>query len=189
MRWQEAEYARAYAWLASVFRPLGVNSIAMWTNLADHTASELARYAAVYIGGGNTYHLLQQLRQSGLAEGLVRFARSGGPIYGGSAGAAVLGRDIATVAHLDTNDANLSDTAGLDLAHGCAVWVHYTGADDSLIEQYVAGTGQRLLVLTERAGVIIDGGAAWSVGWEPAQVVDQTERRLLPAPPAAPAYR
>jgi dipeptidase E len=181
LRWQAPEYSEAYAWLSTVFRPLGIDRIAMWTGLDDHRGSELARYAAVYIGGGNTYYLLARMRQSGMVDELVHFARDGGPIYGGSAGAVVLGRDIATVAHLDTNEVDLSDTAGLDLAHGSAVWVHYTEADDPLIEHYVAGSGQRLVVLTERSGVTIEGDAMWSVGWEPAYIVDQAGRQALPA--------
>jgi dipeptidase E len=182
MRWSEADYAKAYDWLVSVFNPLGVDTIEMWTDFEGHAPSELACYAAVYIGGGNTYYLLQELRRSGLEEGLIHFVRDGGAIYGGSAGAAVLGRDIATIAHLDRNDVGLARTAGLDVALGHAVWVHYTEADDPLIERYIAETGQGLFVLSERSGIAIEGEQAWSVGREPALVADQTGWRELPGP-------
>lgn len=181
LRWPVPEYAKAYGWITSVFQPLGIDRIDMWTRIDGHEPAELDAYAGVYIGGGNTYSLLHQLHRSGLAEGLVRYARSGRPISGGSAGAAVLGRDIATVAHLDANDVGLTSTVGLDLALGASAWVHYTPADDVRIARYVAQTGQRLLVMSERAGVVIEGGDAWSVGWEPALVVDAAGRHPLAA--------
>jgi dipeptidase E len=181
LRWPEPEYAKAYAWITSAFQPFGIDRIEMWTRLDGHDPAELDTYAGVYIGGGNTYSLLHQLHRSGLAEGLVRYARGGRPISGGSAGAAVLGRDIATVDHLDTNDVGLAATLGLDLALGASAWVHYTSADDVRIARYVAQTGQRLLVMSERAGVAIEGADAWSVGWEPAFVVDAAGRHPLTA--------
>jgi dipeptidase E len=181
LRWPEAEYARAYAWITSLFRPLGIDRIEMWTRLGDHAPAELQAYAGVYLGGGNTYSLLHQLRRSGFDEGLIRFAESGRPLSGGSAGAAVLGCDIASVAHLDANDVGLADTSGMDLALGASAWVHYTPGDDPRIARYVADTGQQLFVMSERAGIAVEGDIAWSVGYEPAFVVDREGRRDLSA--------
>ncbi len=178
--WPEAEYSKAYTWLASVFQPLGVERIDMWTRLEGRQPSALQRYAAVYLGGGNTFYLLHELRRSGLTNGLIRFARSGRPIYGGSAGAVVLGRDIVTAGHLDHNAVGLVDTAGLNLALGSAVWVHHTAADNGCIERYAAEPGQRLFVLSERAGIAIEGGSARSVGFDPSWVVE--DRHWYPLP-------
>ena len=57
------------------------------------------------------------------------FALRGGVVYGGSAGAIVLGANISTCAHMDHNDVGITDMHGLDLLDGHAVWCHYQAAD------------------------------------------------------------
>jgi dipeptidase E len=124
-------------WITVTFAPLKITQITMWTDLCEHQISELDRFDAVYIGGGNTFALLAELRKSGFEIHLSEYVRSGKAIYGGSAGAAVLGRDIRTVNYLDRNEVGLVETKGLDLAEGHAIWVHYQPQDDSLIDAYV----------------------------------------------------
>ena len=138
----------------------------------DGLGAELARFDGVYIGGGNTYYLLHALRQSGLDRNLASFARDDGPVYGGSAGAVVLGSDIGTVKEIDVNDVGLTDLTGLDLIGGQAVWVHYTPSQRVAVEDYAARHDRSLIVLTERAAVAYRGNVPVSVGLEPAFRVD-----------------
>jgi len=49
----------------------------------------LQKYDTVYIGGGDTFKLLKLIRESGFDEKLLRYYKSGGAIYGGSAGAII----------------------------------------------------------------------------------------------------
>ena len=163
-------YSSCYEWVSSVFAPLGVGEIEMWTELPGGNYSDLARFDSVYIGGGNTYDLLHAMRSSGFDEALVRFSDRGGAVYGGSAGAAVLGRDISTVASMDTNGVGLIDTRGLDLAGGYSVWVHYGAWYDHRIRRYVAEREQLVLALPERAGVSVSQGEIRAVGYLPVAV-------------------
>lgn len=76
-------------WLAGVFGPLGVTEIDMWdggeSDGADSgLAQRLRDYRGVYIGGGNTYRLLDIVRRHGLLPSLRSFIDSGGVAYGGS---------------------------------------------------------------------------------------------------------
>jgi dipeptidase E len=135
----------------------------------------------VYLGGGNTFGLLAQLRRSGFEAGLVCFARQGGAIYGGSAGAIVLGRDIRTCAHLDRNDVGLTETHGLDLAAGHAVWCHYQPDDDARIVEYARECGFPVLAISERAGIAVQAGRLVSAGFEPAYRFDAEGKRELEA--------
>jgi dipeptidase E len=173
-------YDQCLAWIQSIFWPLGVSGIEMWTDLDEHGADELAAFDAVYLGGGNTFNLLAQLRDSGLDSSLVRFTQRGGAIYGGSAGAIVLGRDIVTCAHLDSNDVGLADTRGLDLVAGHAVWCHYRPEEDARIAKYVREKGRPVLAISERAGVGVRGGRFESAGFEPAYSFDDNGKRALP---------
>ena len=159
-------------WITATFAPLKVNQITMWTDLSEHLASELGEFDAVYIGGGNTFALLAELRKSGFDLYLREFACQGKAIYGGSAGAAVLGRDIRTVNYLDCNEVGVVETKGLDLVKGHAIWVHYQPQDDNLIEDYVHQYGQPVIALSERSGIVIEQDNLRAVGFEPAYRFD-----------------
>lgn len=80
-------------------------------------ARGLAEVDAVLVAGGNVFHLLGALRQAGADRPLVDAVRQGLPYIGVSAGAAVVGPDIAPLALLDATDeaAPLDDTSGLGL--------------------------------------------------------------------------
>jgi dipeptidase E len=155
-------------WITATFAAFHVTDITMWTDLSVHRGSELDEFDAVYIGGGNTFALLAELRKSGFEHALTEYVRRGKTIYGGSAGAAVLGRDIRTVTYLDRNDVGLVQTKGLDLAQGYAIWVHYQPQDDPLIGAYVHQYQQPVIALSERSGIVIEQASMRTVGFEPA---------------------
>ncbi|MCP4639272.1 MAG: type 1 glutamine amidotransferase-like domain-containing protein [bacterium] len=180
LNWPAAKYATAYRWLCEVFRPSGALNIHMWTNLEDHDSNEIFDYAGIYIGGGNTYLLLDSLRRTGLDSAITEFARDNRPVYGGSAGAAVLGKSIETIDHIDVNEVGLTDMTGLDLLRGHSVWVHYEEQHRELAESYSESHDEDLVVLTERTGVAFEDGEFRSVGHEPASVVDRDGWRILP---------
>ena len=159
-------------WITVTFASFNVTDITMWTDLAEHRGSELDEFDAVYIGGGNTFALLAELRKSGFDRYLREFACRGKAIYGGSAGAAVLGRDIRTVNYLDQNEVGLMEMEGLDLAEGHAIWVHYQPQDDCLIQAYVSQYHQPVIALSERSGIVIEQNRMRAVGFEPAYRFD-----------------
>ena len=155
-------------WITGTFASFNITNITMWTDLSEHQASELDQFDAVYIGGGNTFALLAELRKSGFAHSLREYVCCGRPTYGGSAGAAVLGRDIRTLNYLDRNEVGLLETNGLDLAAGHAIWVHYQPQDDNLIDQYVRQYSQPVIALSERSGIVIEQESLRTAGFEPA---------------------
>lgn len=160
------------AWFTETFAPLNLRNITMWSSLADHRAAELGEFAAVYVGGGNAYGLFSKLLKSGFGQFLVRYVKNGGIVYGGSAGAVILGREIQSVEHLDTNEINLAETRCLDLASGSAVWVHYQPKDDKLIRKYRQKWHHPVIAISERSGVVIDDTGIRAVGCEPAYIFD-----------------
>jgi dipeptidase E len=165
-------YQSCLEWMTATFAPLNINCITMWTDLSEHRASELEEYDAVYIGGGNTCSLLAQLLDSGFDRYLTACVRGGKMVYGGSAGAVLLGRDIRTVSHLDRNDIGLTKTKGLDLANGYAIWVHYQPQEDKLIEEFARKHQQPVLAISERSGIVIEPTGMRTVGFEPAYRFD-----------------
>ena len=156
-----------FRWLEEVFEPLNLVHIDLWPSLAGKKAVDLLVFDAVYIGGGNTYYLLQQLRDQRMAGPLREFILSGQPAFGGSAGAIVMGADITSCAHIDENIVGLDDLRGLEMALGCTLWCHYQSADLERIQAYVAQAKTPSIALTERAGVYREGDRLIAAGYEP----------------------
>src|SRR6266498_5827007 len=69
-------------WITVTFACLNVTDITMWTNLSEHRGNELNEFDAVYIGGGNTFALLAELRKSGFEHHLREYVCRDKAIYG-----------------------------------------------------------------------------------------------------------
>lgn len=154
-------------WITETFAPLNITHITMWTDLTGHQFDELKRFDAIYIGGGNTYSLLAELIYSGFHRHLKTYANEGGIIYGGSAGAVVLGKDIRTVSQVDRNNAGIKEVECLNLANDHAIYSHYEPLNDHIIEEFVQTYQHPVLAIPERSGVVIDSGRMRSVGFQP----------------------
>ncbi len=171
-------YATCLAWLRSVFGPRGLHNISMWSDITGKTDEDVAPYAAVYIGGGNTFTLLHMFQSTGFLHVLRRFIERGGIVYGGSAGAIMLGRDIRTAAHMDPNDVRVTDSAGLNVLSGHAIWCHYQPADDMHIRAYVGQCGFPVIALSERAAVSARADQIVALGYDPTLVFDTQTRQV-----------
>ncbi|MGH7399806.1 MAG: dipeptidase PepE [Candidatus Rokuibacteriota bacterium] len=126
----------------------------------------LADSEALFMGGGNTYALLQRLRRAGLLEAIAARVAAGMPYVGASAGSNVAGPTVLT-----TNDWNV---VGLDRFDALAlvgfnVNPHYQEADpamaafsetrDDRIREYHVVNTNPVLGLEEGAWIIADDGA------------------------------
>ncbi|QHE51488.1 Type 1 glutamine amidotransferase-like domain-containing protein [Pontibacillus sp. HMF3514] len=148
-------YESCYEWITNAFKSIGVNHITMWTDLCGKSLEDLQGVSSVYIGGGNTFSLLHELTQTGFIDVLSLYIAKGGIVYGGSAGAIVLGKDIRTCAHMDTNKIGLKMTEGLNLVDEYAIWCHYHPEQDELIHTYQKDYQQNVIALTEETGLKI----------------------------------
>jgi len=176
----EVDYAACLEWVTGVFTPLGLNEVQMWDGEDDEPARHLPEFRGVYIGGGNTFRLLAVLRRSGLLPALQRFVDNGGAIYGGSAGAAVLGADITTVAHLDVDPCRTTDARGLDQVAGHGVFVHHRPQDAPRAQDWARRNRRPVVALHERAGAVIANGRMTAVGFEPVHLIENEVRSVQP---------
>ncbi|MGI8486520.1 MAG: Type 1 glutamine amidotransferase-like domain-containing protein [Thermomicrobiales bacterium] len=151
-------------WIASIFSPLGIDRIVTWHAidlLSGSHPRDLDAFDGVYIGGGNTFRLLDILQRTGLDRKFVAFAKSGKPISGGSAGAIVLGQDIGIAGSFgDANEVGLRDTSGLDLLRdmrGAAhlVLPHYVEAWKADAQHIANATRTPVIAIEESAGLVI----------------------------------
>lgn len=123
----------------------------------------LAKADVLAIPGGNTFDLLDYMRRNDLLAALKDFVGRGGKVYGGSAGAIVLGADIAIAdvktGGLDSNDIDLADTRALDLLGGAVVYPHFEESDDGCNEtcqRWANGHDVTVIGIPETCGVAVD---------------------------------
>lgn len=169
-------YPDCEEWITDVFQDHGVSDIRMWTDLVELDESEVATVNAIYVGGGNTYRLLDKLRQTDTDRLLREFVLKGGTLYGGSAGAIICGETIETTP--DENQVRLRETTALQLLRDTDIWCHYTEADDSEIRDYVVETNRTIVAIPERSGVSVTATRFRVIGHVPIRVFEGSEKTL-----------
>jgi len=151
---RKKDYKECYNWIKSVFFPLGFDDIIMWTDLSNKRYEDLKGIGAIYVGGGNTFRLLSELRSTKFDEILMKFIRSDRIVYGGSAGAIVLGKNILTSS--DENVAKIKNFSGFGIIKNCSVWCHYNKNQDSKILRYIKKFGFPVIAIPNRSGIFLD---------------------------------
>ena len=177
LAWKSGIYDGCLKWFTSTFGVLGDFKIEMWTTLDNKTNEDLNDFGAIYIGGGNTYLLLAKLKQSGFDSLLKNFIDSGGIVYGGSAGAIILGNNISTALigqDADENIVGLTDLSGLNLINDFAIQCHFQDNQINEIKAYSVKNKVPIIALPERTGLYIADDQAKVVGYEPADIIQIT---------------
>ena len=116
----------------------------------------------IYVAGGNTFYLLQEIRESGFDTMLKEFLGSGGIYIGSSAGSAVLCPSIEYIRQMDdpTLAPRLKSFTGLQLVD-FLVLPHYD--DESLREKFTLiqqeyGAQHKILSITDNQFVFVNNG-------------------------------
>lgn len=146
-------FESCFDWFASLINfHQGSKDIDFEMILKDADVPSLKNFDAVYIGGGNTYKLLNYIYTKELKIKLKEFLESGGLIYGGSAGAIILGKDIRTVE--EENNENYLSYEGLNFLGGYSIKCHFRDSDSVALIQKANKYGLKILALPEKSGVI-----------------------------------
>lgn len=162
-------------WIRSELRHRG--DFAVFINDEGPTYG-LADADILVIPGGNTFDLLAHVRSHGMGQLLREFLGRGGKLYGGSAGAVLLGKDIDIVNSAlgpgtDPNDAKVEDTAALDLLGGTVVFPHYNAKSETHrihCQRWADQHNVTVACIEEQGGIAVDAdGIAYNPG--PANIV------------------
>jgi dipeptidase E len=146
----------------------------MWDHLRTPRPAEAI--AGVHIGGGATLFLLEQLIDSGFDTYLRAVMAGGAPIYGGSAGAIVLGESLA--ASRDAMEAGHGATPGLGLVPGHAIACHYDADHDARLAGLSRERRTTIIAISESTGAAYFQGQLRSVGDEPVVLFHPDGSRL-----------
>ncbi|WP_218714129.1 Type 1 glutamine amidotransferase-like domain-containing protein [Arthrobacter sp. BF1] len=169
-----ADRQSAGRWISCALERFDPSHIDIWTSPESRVHSDLGAMDIIAIPGGNTFDLLDTLKSSGLLLALRAFLNRGGHVYGGSAGAILMGHDIDIALKADPNDVGLQDTTGMGLLGEADVLPHYTEELLDIARAHHAKSGRSVLCLPEPSGVVVKGGIIRNVGPEPVNIITST---------------
>lgn len=111
-------------------------------------------FDAVYIGGGNTYKLLDFIFSNKLDGKLRTFIESGKLFYGGSAGAILTGKTINTASEMDPR-LNYKYDKGLNWLCDASVSCHWPETKHCVVE-LLKNNPQKIYCIPENCGLLFD---------------------------------
>lgn len=146
---EKRPHEESYEWFVSNVRK---KDVTMLTDLSKKI--NLSKFKGIFIGGGNTFKLLKEIKSSKFDKKLKSFK---GIIYGGSAGAIIFGKDISLVLFgkiKDKNKVKLKNLKGLNLIN-YNIKCHYVKSEKNLVKDYVKKTKTPIIALPEDSGIYI----------------------------------
>ncbi|MFD1739206.1 Type 1 glutamine amidotransferase-like domain-containing protein [Bacillus salitolerans] len=154
-------YEENVNYIRSIFNPLGLSSVQMWTDVARKNIEDINRYSAVYIGGGNTLSLLKRFKRENFDKVLKEYYNNGGIIYGQSAGSIIFGKEIA---HTCPEHSSKENTQGLNLVNNHSVWCHYSKEEDIVIKEYITRYNYSFFLIPEGSAIVVNEGEIFGIG-------------------------
>lgn len=129
---EEDWYDSCYEWITGELSPVDIPGIEMIRSAEELSRKNLANYSFLFIGGGNTFRLLSEIKRVSMFEPIREYLRNGGVAFGGSAGAIIFGEDLESCVLDDDNDAGLKETDGFDVLGGISFLCHFTNRTPEL---------------------------------------------------------
>ena len=146
------DYSECYNWISSVLKSKKINMLIDF-NLQK---IKLKDFGGIYIGGGNTFKLLKEIKENKFDKKLKKFK---GVIFGGSAGAIIFGKTIETAAWGNVKDENkvkLKDLGALNLINGYNLRAHYLKKEKEETRKFVKKTKTPIIALPEDSGIFVE---------------------------------
>lgn len=177
----EERYPSCLEWITTEMSSIGVTNIDMVTSKEELAEKNYSDYCAIFIGGGNTYKLLNDLKTSGSFEKIKNYLmKDDGVVFGGSAGAIIFGSNIDSSAHMDENDVALKDVHGFDLVNGYSIGAHYTNKGDEFTEMATEHFLQfsktsKTIALPEEDTIFLDNNHFEIIGDRPYYIFENGE--------------
>ena len=152
---ESEKYPGCLKWIEEELTKVDIPGIEMVTSGTELAKKDLNQYCALFIGGGNTYKLLNELKATGAFDKIKKYIHEDGIVFGGSAGAIIFGKSIETSEYVDRNNVNLMDLSGFDMMSGMSLFCHYDkNAKDYLLK---ASQNAKIMALPEDDTLYFNG--------------------------------
>jgi len=176
LAWKNDDFESCLKWFRCMISQHKKVKVDMLADLSKEV--NLQNYDAVYIGGGNTFKLLKKIKNYRFDKKLIEYCNNGGVIYGGSAGAIIIGKDIKIALICKDKDANkvkLKDTKGLNLAKDYYIQCHF---EDSQIEEhkkFIGKSKKKIIAIPEESSIFIENDRLKVVGLKPITIIAKSQ--------------
>lgn len=160
------DYDSCLQWFRNSYKKYGFE-IEMLLDLKNADYEYLKSFDSFYIGGGNTFSLLEDMKKSNFFDSLRKLIDLGKVVYGGSAGAIVLCKDISTAflgKYPDVNNVGISDFSGLNVVNGYSVHCHYETEDCEEVKKFAVENNLDVFAIPENGGVYVNGNDIKMIG-------------------------
>jgi len=115
---------------------------------------EIARSDVLYVCGGNTFHLLQIIRETNFTQFIKKFIAQGKLYFGVSAGSIILGPSIEIAVPFDENKEKMDNFTGLGLIQD-VLSPHFVPEEKKLIDEYRAKLPYPITPLTDQQAFLV----------------------------------
>ena len=159
--------------IQDTFSTIEFTKIEMCLCLVDLDWDYLKTFDAIYIDGGNTFTLMEEIRNTHFYELLHRFLHHGKVVNGDSAGAIILGSHLETAHFGETPDENETDVIsyqGLNLLGQYAIHCHYQDNEKDEVEEFVKDFGFPVIALYENSAMAVHNKEIHVIGEAPVTI-------------------
>ncbi|MBQ4522502.1 MAG: Type 1 glutamine amidotransferase-like domain-containing protein [Lachnospiraceae bacterium] len=169
---EQEMYDSCYDWIKEELKNINIPSIEMVRRGDELANKNMMEYSMLFIGGGNTFKLLNDLKVSGAFTNIKKYMDNGGVIFGSSAGAIIFGEDLESCRLDDANEVNLNDISGFDVLNGVSVLCHYmnnTAEKDEQSKGYLLELSKhrKVVALPEEVTLFINDNKMEVIGDNP----------------------
>ena len=171
--WPDSTYNGCLEFMTSELSDVDKLGIDMVRTPEELMNKNFTDYACLYIGGGNTYKLLNDLKVSGAFDKIKKYLTDeSGIVYGGSAGAIIFGKDLDSCNTDDDNEVGLIDNTGFNMIKGYSLLCHYTSREEDRTElsrQYLLNLSKLkpIYAIPEEDTIFVDNGNIEVIGTRP----------------------
>ena len=154
---EEKMYKGCKEWFSGEVKNFGYDKFEMVKSSKELAEKDFNNYSALFIGGGNTFKLLAEIKQNGNYEKIVEYLKNDGIIFGGSAGAIIFGKDINTCLVDDGNLVNLENTKGFNYLNDFSILCHLknNSFEKNLHHLCKCSVGNKIIYLAEESVIYI----------------------------------
>ena len=192
---EEHPYDSCYEWIKEEISSIDIPSIEMVRSFEELEKKNLNDYSLIYIGGGNTYKLLNGIMTTKAHDKLKNYILNDGIVYGSSAGTVIFGKSIDIIEVMDKNKINLTDAKGFNCLNNISVFVHYTNyksrlseeENKNLTEKYTnfiteyTSSNESVIAIPEEDTIFFDGKNIRVIGELPYYIFEKGKMKKISA--------
>lgn len=170
--WPDSTYDGCLEFMTEELKDVDKAGIDMVRTPEELLSKNFNDYACLYIGGGNTFKLLDILKNSGNFEKIKDYLNNDGIVYGGSAGAIIFGKDLDSCITDDENEVGLEDSTGFNMINGYSLLCHFGSRESKrteITENYLKELSKvkPVYAIPEEDSIYVHDGVVEFIGYNP----------------------